>query len=44
MKERSLFSTNGAEQLDIHIQKNESRRRPYNLHKNQLNMHDRPKC
>ena len=29
-----VFSTNGAEQLDIHMQKSESRHRPYTLHKN----------
>lgn len=42
MGERIVFSTNGAEQMDIHVQKNEVGPLPHTMYKNQLKIDQRP--
>ena len=41
--EKTVFSTNGAGKLDIHMQKNVVGPLPYTIHKNKLKMDQRPK-
>ena len=42
--ERTVFSTNGAGKLDIHIQKNEFELLPHTIHKNELKIEQDSNC
>lgn len=44
MEQNLVFSKNGAGTTGIHMQKNDSRHRPYILQKNQFKIDHTPKC